>query len=103
MSGERHVRRWVLLAFGASVGGGCARTAVEFARALDCFHAGRDAEARALFASVAAARPADPEPADYLERLAARGRTPERAAPAGGTARRPQRTGARSQARRERS
>jgi hypothetical protein len=72
MSGERHVRRWVLLAFGATVGGGCARTAVEFARALDCFHAGRDAEARALFASVAAARPADPEPADYLERLAAR-------------------------------
>ncbi len=81
MSGDRHVRRWTLLAFGAAVGGGCARTAVTLARALDCFHAGRDADARALFAAVAAARPADPEPADYLGRIEARAGATERGRP----------------------
>ncbi len=83
MSGDRHVRRWALLAFGAAVGGGSARTAVEFARALDCFHAGRDAVARVLFSRVAAARPSDPEPVDYLRRIEARAVATDRSPPAG--------------------
>jgi hypothetical protein len=78
MSRDRHLRRWALLAFGTSVGGRCARTVVDFARALDCFHAGRDAEARRLFAGVAAARPTDPEPADYLARIEARAAAAQR-------------------------
>jgi len=72
MKEDRHLRRWVLLAFRAGVDGGCARTSVDLARALDCFHSGRDADAAALFAKVAAARPTDPEPVDYLDRLSAR-------------------------------
>lgn len=72
MSADRHLRRWMLLAFGAAVGGGSARTSVDLARALDCFHAGRDAEARTLFSRVAAARPGDPEPGRYLQLLEAR-------------------------------
>ncbi len=73
MSGGHHARRWELLRFAVAVGGDCARSTVEFARALDCYRAGRDAEAWKLFVAVAAARPADPEPVGYLRRLIARG------------------------------
>jgi tetratricopeptide (TPR) repeat protein len=67
---EPHCRRWMLLLFGSVVAGASGQTAVEYARALDCYHARRYSEARTRFGQVAVQRPADPEIDFFLGRLA---------------------------------
>lgn len=67
---ERFRRRWVLLLFGVTVAGSSGRAATDFARAVDCYHARRYAEARERFVDLSRDRAADPELDFYLGRLA---------------------------------
>lgn len=67
---SRHRRRWHLLLLASLVASSPGRALADFARALDCYHSRRFAEARELFRGVEATRPADPELDFYLGRLA---------------------------------
>lgn len=67
---ERFRRRWALLMFSTVVAGASARASADLARALDCYHARRYSEARAIFGRIAVERPRDPEIEFYLGRLA---------------------------------
>ncbi len=67
---EFHGRRWALLVFSTIMTSASSQTAVELARALDCYQARRYTEARERFERVARQRPADPEIDFYLGRLA---------------------------------
>ncbi len=67
---ERFRRRWALLMFSTVVAGASARASADLARALDCYHARRYSEARAIFVRIASERPRDPEIEFYLGRLA---------------------------------
>lgn len=64
------IRRWALLAFGAALAGSTARASTDFVRGLDCYQAGRYAEARRLLRAAESLRPADVEVEFHLGRIA---------------------------------
>ena len=67
---ERFRRRWLLLVFSTVAAGASARNSAELARALDCYHARRFADARTMFDQLAREGPIDPEIDFCLGRLA---------------------------------
>lgn len=70
MTSAHGIRRWALLAFGAALAGTTARATTDLARGLDCYQAGRYAEARRLLRAAEISRPADPDLEFHLGRLA---------------------------------
>ena len=70
MTSAHGIRRWALLAFGAALAGTTARATTGLARGLDCYQAGRYAEARRLLRAAEAGRPADPDLEFHLGRIA---------------------------------